>query len=52
MHVGVAKCHSQDWFHRFLTAREVICNVERGNAKMNPAMPDWNWKYQYEHNAL
>lgn len=52
VHVGVSKCHSQDWFHRFLTAREVSCNMERGNAKMSPAMLDWNWKYQYEHNAL
>lgn len=55
VHAGVAKCSSQDWFqkkkkkkdwfHRFLTAREVSCDMERGKAKMNPAILGWNWNY-------
>lgn len=43
VHAGVAKCSSHDWFHRFLTAREVSCNMKRGKAKMNPAILGWNW---------
>lgn len=51
-HVWVVGCSKECGSTDFSLWGKEVTNLERGEAKMNSAVLDGNWKYQYEHTVV